>query len=51
MAHEYTVMSDIGGADSPREPSEAKCPMVHAGVEGRKSPDVAVRATVKAFPH
>lgn len=43
MAHKSTVMSDLGGADSQREPNEDKCPMVHAGVEGRKSLGVTVR--------
>lgn len=37
------TMSDSGGADGPREPSMAECPIFHAGVERVRSAGIGVR--------
>lgn len=44
------VMSDSGGADGPREPGVAECPMVLAGVKGGRSAGVGAQATGRGGP-
>lgn len=36
-------MSDPGGADGPREPSEAECSVVTAGVKGGRNADTGAK--------
>lgn len=38
-------MSDLVRAEVPREPGEAKCPVVTAGVEGGRSAGAGARVT------
>lgn len=39
------AMSNTGRADVPREPGEAECPAVTAGVEGGRRAGTGARAT------